>query len=164
MPASTTLNPQIIGQAENALRAILSRALARTGGGTYQQWVALSVTAASGGELDRDQLIGRLTGALKIDDAAARAVIAELTAEGLVRDQGSRIGLTDTGQARHRQVRNDLERTNARLFGDLSADDLATAGRVLSVIRDRANAELRSEEHTSELQSRPHLVCRLLLE
>src|SRR6266498_470118 len=26
------------------------------------------------------------------------------------------------------------------------------------------NPELRSEEHTSELQSRPHLVCRLLLE
>src|SRR3989449_8802700 len=29
--------------------------------------------------------------------------------------------------------------------------------------RDRANSE-RSEEHTSELQSRLHLVCRLLLE
>src|SRR3989442_11357793 len=28
--------------------------------------------------------------------------------------------------------------------------------------RDREH--LRSEEHTSELQSRPHLVCRLLLE
>src|SRR3989442_6380045 len=27
-----------------------------------------------------------------------------------------------------------------------------------------AHAERRSEEHTSELQSRPHLVCRLLLE
>src|SRR5690554_7331491 len=26
------------------------------------------------------------------------------------------------------------------------------------------SGELRSEEHTSELQSRPHLVCRLLLE
>src|SRR5690554_7643602 len=25
-------------------------------------------------------------------------------------------------------------------------------------------ADIRSEEHTSELQSRPHLVCRLLLE
>src|SRR5690554_7449656 len=25
-------------------------------------------------------------------------------------------------------------------------------------------AKVRSEEHTSELQSRPHLVCRLLLE
>src|SRR5436305_8823466 len=27
-----------------------------------------------------------------------------------------------------------------------------------------SNASSRSEEHTSELQSRPHLVCRLLLE
>src|SRR6266498_4241598 len=28
----------------------------------------------------------------------------------------------------------------------------------------RPDVHLRSEEHTSELQSRPHLVCRLLLE
>src|SRR5690554_7483825 len=28
----------------------------------------------------------------------------------------------------------------------------------------RSSATERSEEHTSELQSRPHLVCRLLLE
>src|SRR3989442_9366021 len=30
--------------------------------------------------------------------------------------------------------------------------------------RCRTRASGRSEEHTSELQSRPHLVCRLLLE
>src|SRR5436305_5147515 len=30
--------------------------------------------------------------------------------------------------------------------------------------RDLFRADDRSEEHTSELQSRPHLVCRLLLE
>src|SRR5436305_2588320 len=30
--------------------------------------------------------------------------------------------------------------------------------------RSAASAAARSEEHTSELQSRPHLVCRLLLE
>src|SRR5690554_7185761 len=29
---------------------------------------------------------------------------------------------------------------------------------------DHLSAAPRSEEHTSELQSRPHLVCRLLLE
>src|SRR3989442_4477208 len=29
---------------------------------------------------------------------------------------------------------------------------------------DEHPAQSRSEEHTSELQSRPHLVCRLLLE
>src|SRR3989442_8366677 len=30
--------------------------------------------------------------------------------------------------------------------------------------REAVEARGRSEEHTSELQSRPHLVCRLLLE
>src|SRR3989442_6798660 len=33
-----------------------------------------------------------------------------------------------------------------------------------SPIPDLGVAPARSEEHTSELQSRPHLVCRLLLE
>src|SRR3989442_10272022 len=45
-------------------------------------------------------------------------------------------------------VRRFLE---AEVVGEL----LVVLGRV---------AEGRSEEHTSELQSRPHLVCRLLLE
>src|SRR5947209_18269684 len=36
--------------------------------------------------------------------------------------------------------------------------------KVDSVIRESANCEGRSEEHTSELQSRQYLVCRLLLE
>src|SRR5690554_7593140 len=34
----------------------------------------------------------------------------------------------------------------------------------LLLIPSRTNTFLRSEEHTSELQSRPHLVCCLLLE
>src|SRR5690554_1307756 len=33
-----------------------------------------------------------------------------------------------------------------------------------SVLEAGINNSCRSEEHTSELQSRPHLVCRLLLE
>src|SRR3989442_6134404 len=35
---------------------------------------------------------------------------------------------------------------------------------VVSLRRRAVRADDRSEEHTSELQSRPHLVCRLLLE
>src|SRR2546422_5342108 len=35
---------------------------------------------------------------------------------------------------------------------------------VVAVIDDGEGARARSEEHTSELQSRLHLVCRLLLE
>src|SRR3989442_11922510 len=39
------------------------------------------------------------------------------------------------------------------------SQDLDLAG-----VRESQPLEDRSEEHTSELQSRPHLVCRLLLE
>src|SRR5690554_7480216 len=35
---------------------------------------------------------------------------------------------------------------------------------IISRYKLPANFIVRSEEHTSELQSRPHLVCRLLLE
>src|SRR5256712_6866905 len=35
---------------------------------------------------------------------------------------------------------------------------------LLYVMEDGSSAEIRSEEHTSELQSRSDLVCRLLLE
>src|SRR3712207_7141734 len=42
------------------------------------------------------------------------------------------------------------------------AADLARHARVIGV--DRSLEQLRSEEHTSELQSRQYLVCRLLLE
>src|SRR3989442_11152164 len=47
-----------------------------------------------------------------------------------------------------------LGRTLTTLLGNLKA--ILQAGALLRVVR--------SEEHTSELQSRPHLVCRLLLE
>src|SRR3989442_6125071 len=40
---------------------------------------------------------------------------------------------------------------------------VADLGELRDRIRPVVKAE-RSEEHTSELQSRPHLVCRLLLE
>src|SRR5439155_21183299 len=44
---------------------------------------------------------------------------------------------------------------------DLRRGRRATCARA---VRARARAGNRSEEHTSELQSRGHLVCRLLLE
>src|SRR5215208_7551067 len=40
----------------------------------------------------------------------------------------------------------------------------AAPGRVAADAARAGHAALRSEEHTSELQSRGHLVCRLLLE
>src|SRR2546429_3456542 len=52
------------------------------------------------------------------------------------------------------------------LFRSLVSTRIATSGRRLCSVPIRALPEFspRSEEHTSELQSRLHLVCRLLLE
>src|SRR2546422_8232218 len=56
-----------------------------------------------------------------------------------------------------------------RLAGTAVIGALALAQLASSYLRERAlatgfGATRRSEEHTSELQSRLHLVCRLLLE
>src|SRR3989442_3232946 len=47
-----------------------------------------------------------------------------------------------------------------------AADDRSSSQRpgIRLVVGWRSDHQQRSEEHTSELQSRPHLVCRLLLE
>src|SRR5690625_5369924 len=59
--------------------------------------------------------------------------------------------------------------TTAAAFRDF-IEQSGLAGRISSALADldtddtRALEKTRSEEHTSELQSRGHLVCRLLLE
>src|SRR5437660_5428004 len=75
------------------------------------------------------------------------------------------------------QVGDAMTHTNAATRGALmsggSADQVVLRPGELSITADRADGVLiftvrgeidRSEEHTSELQSRGHLVCRLLLE
>src|SRR5690554_7485601 len=55
---------------------------------------------------------------------------------------------------------------NAFAVGTVDSDALFYAPAFSSALRGFSLGALlnRSEEHTSELQSRPHLVCRLLLE
>src|SRR2546429_3010400 len=73
-------------------------------------------------------------------------------------------------EKRHRFSGPALSRTGAR-GGDGSSDRARTARGLRGLWRphertedDSALGKNRSEEHTSELQSRLHLVCRLLLE
>jgi hypothetical protein len=145
MSATPTLNGQVIGQAHHATRALLGPVLERTGT-TFQQSLALNALAdgAEGG-VDRTELVGRLSGGLKISDAEAAEVITELAASGLLESlpgDDSRLRLTDQGRARNHEIRSAIAAITERLYGDIPAADLATAGRVLTLVTARANAEL----------------------
>lgn len=144
MSATPTFGPQVLGQTEKALNAILDRRLAGTGL-TEHQWITLTLTVVGGGTVDRDQLVGRVAGALKVSEPAAQARIAELVAVQLLKapdGEGLPVQVTDAGQQLYGEIRADVAEITQRLWGDLPADDLATAGRVLSTILARADAEL----------------------
>src|SRR5204862_5647476 len=70
--------------------------------------------------------------------------------------------------AQRRAIRRRLRRAHPRISWPLRGRDRLEGDRGYSAsFRDRCRSgvpRLRSEEHTSELQSRRDLVCRLLLE
>jgi DNA-binding MarR family transcriptional regulator len=138
------LSTQVIGRAESALGALLEPLLADVGI-TFQQWLVLTVTAASGGRTDRGQLVARIAGARKIDPAEVESAIAELTAAGLATAElataAGPLALTDSGRDVYQRIRGAIEELNAELFA-FPPEDLATAGRVLSIVTERANAVL----------------------
>src|SRR5690606_41331637 len=49
------------------------------------------------------------------------------------------------------------------LHGDFVEAGVLAGDAMIGVVEDQLHGGLRSEEHTSELQSRENLVCRLLL-
>jgi hypothetical protein len=143
---STTFSAQLLGQTEKAANAILERLLAEPGL-TEPQWVTLSIAVMSGGALDHDRLIDRVADAAKFTEPEARARITELADAQLlhVHDDGrAPVELTEAGRQLHTQIRAAVSQITQRLWGDLPVEDLETAGRVLSTVLARANAELAS--------------------
>src|SRR3989442_10126754 len=69
-----------------------------------------------------------------------------------------RLVLLDRQQALHDRLPDPGELAIAQLR------QLVRVAEHVAVAERAAHLAARSEEHTSELQSRPHLVCRLLLE
>src|SRR2546422_10894426 len=61
----------------------------------------------------------------------------------------------------HKLRRAMVNAAREPLHGEVEIDDTWVGGTQAGI---RGSRQLRSEEHTSELQSRLHLVCRLLLE
>jgi DNA-binding MarR family transcriptional regulator len=144
MSTAQTFNPQVLGQTEKALNAILMRLLAGPGL-TEHQWITLSLAVAGGGTVDTDELAGRVAGGLKVSPREAQSRIEELVSATLLRfpdGERSPVKVTDTGQALFTRIRGEVSRITERLWGDLPADDLETAGRVLATILARVDTEL----------------------
>jgi DNA-binding MarR family transcriptional regulator len=136
------VNGQVIGLAHYASRAALERVLARSGT-TFDQSVALRAVSDNGGTVERARLEGRLTGALKIEESAARRTVDEMTALKLLEEPSSgQVSLTDGGRELFESIRTSGNEIAARLYAGIPAEDLAAAGRVLALVTERADAEL----------------------
>ncbi|WP_395295515.1 hypothetical protein ACF9IK_19805 [Kitasatospora hibisci] len=141
------LNGRTIGLAHYATRAV-AETVFESLGLTFHQEVAINgLGEQPEGVATRDHLITRLTAGLKIDDAAAAAVIEQLLDAGLATASGGDgdpavLALTDAGRELHGRIQDGVKRIVAQIYGDLPAEDLAVAARVLTVVTERANAIL----------------------
>jgi DNA-binding MarR family transcriptional regulator len=147
MAANLTLT-QSIGQAENALRAILDRILAQTRI-TFVQWVMLNMISRGESGVAREQLVRQIAGALKLDEQPILAALGGLTTRTLITGQSGetgRVALTAAGEELFHTLRQRIESVAEHLYGDLPAEELAITRRILEVVTERANVELRREE------------------
>ncbi|MFF5786413.1 MarR family transcriptional regulator [Streptomyces sp. NPDC012693] len=143
-----TTNGRVIALAHYAARALLEGVLTRHGI-TFEQSVTLRAVVLAGGTadayVDRDGLADAVTGSLKTDVSAAVRVIEELTAAHLLEadpTDTSRLRLTDAGRELYETTGTESAEISTRLYAGIPTEDLAAAGRVLTLITERANAEL----------------------
>ncbi|HEY2985939.1 MAG TPA: hypothetical protein VGJ38_17410 [Jatrophihabitantaceae bacterium] len=150
------LTGQAIGEAAKATNAVLETLLAevRT---SFLSWVALNALTTAGPVMPQDALVQRMTGGLKVGAEPVLATLDELEVARLVTrsDEAEPSGepsgepsaepaveLTADGLALHRRIRAGIDQVTERLYGDLPQDDLATTGRILATVTQRANAVL----------------------
>ncbi|MFD3659982.1 MarR family transcriptional regulator [Streptomyces sp. NPDC058659] len=139
-----TANGRTVALAFFAARAVLEVALTRHGI-TYHQSVTLRAVAAAGGSIARDALVADVNGSLKTDERVVRGTVDELTAGELLEEDpadASRLRLTAAGRDLDETTSAESAEIAARLYAGIPAEDLAVAGRVLTLVTERANAEL----------------------
>jgi len=134
------LTSRNIGLAENALRALLARALQNTGL-DYHRWVALKLVADGAWPIPEATLVAQLRDFLKMDEASALAAINDLRAQELV-DTSDRLSTTLRGRSLYERLCDETGEISRQIYAGLDPDDLAATHRVLSVITARANSLL----------------------
>ncbi|MGV9316347.1 MarR family transcriptional regulator [Streptomyces sp. NPDC003691] len=137
---------RVLGLAHYAARGVLEQVLARHGMTFLQQMVLrTAVTAEAAGESTAvDSLVTRVQGFLKAGPADVRAAVGELLARRLLAADGPHAVPTDKGRELLAAAGAEVAPYSARIWGGIPAGDLAAAGRVLALVTERANAELRA--------------------
>ncbi|MEV4719227.1 MarR family winged helix-turn-helix transcriptional regulator [Micromonospora noduli] len=141
MSTIPALNGQVIGHAHYATRALLERATAPLGV-EFNQVLALNVLA--NGPAERAHLTHRITSTLKVDEQEVQRVLATLVDANLAQadDDAPRLRLTDAGHAVQARIADAVADISARLYADIPTDEASAAARALTVVTQRANAEL----------------------
>lgn len=141
MSANTTFTPRLLGETEKTLNAILDRHLSEARL-TEQHWITLTLAVMSGGSIDRDELVKKVSEGAKFSEGDIRKRISELIARQLLEDSASpEVTVTDTGKDTHARIRATNDELTERLWGDLPEADLDVAARVLATVLERANLE-----------------------
>lgn len=143
-----TLDSRVIGLAHYAARAVLESVLAGYGL-TFQQSVTLRLVAIADEPVDRDRLVDQVVDALKVEEAEIRGAIEELVAADLVEAdpaQPSRLRVTDAGRESFTGSAAETAPISARIYAGIPTEDLVAAGRVLTLVTERANAELAARK------------------
>ncbi|MFJ5151958.1 MarR family transcriptional regulator [Streptomyces sp. NPDC088353] len=142
--ASTTgpvADARALGLAHYAARGVLEHVLARHGI-TFQQQIALRAAVTADAPQTPDDLATRVQGSLKADPADVRATLDELLDRRLLATDGAHLRPTDAGRELLAAVGAETAPITARIWGGIPAEDLAAAGRVLTLVTEHANAEL----------------------
>ncbi|MET8245043.1 MarR family transcriptional regulator [Streptomyces sp. NPDC005202] len=133
---------RVIGLAHYAGRAVLESVLARHGV-TFQQFVTLRLVVVADGPVERERLVDGVVGTLKTNAQDVHRVIEELVgAQLLAQEEPSRLRVTDAGRELYDTGSAETGAISARIYAGIPAEDLAVAGRVLTLVTERANAEL----------------------
>lgn len=132
---------RVLALAHYAARGVLEHVLTRHGI-TFQQQITVRDAVAAATPRTPDELVAQVCGSLKTDPAAIRTTLGELLAKGLLVESGAHVVPTDAGRELIAAAAADTAPVSARIWGDIPADDLAAAGRVLALVNQRANAEL----------------------
>ncbi|MFI6461466.1 MarR family transcriptional regulator [Streptomyces sp. NPDC050528] len=138
---TTPANARMLGLAHYAARAVLESVLTRHDLG-FQQQIVLRPLALAAGPVDRDRLTADTVAALKVDEDSVRGTVDGLIAAGLVATDVSEVRITEAGRALYERITKETSAASGRIWGDIPEQDLLAAGRVLTLVAERADAEL----------------------